>query len=63
MTRNTRFQNRDGRKPMTFNNTHSKPMQATNCQRLERFARFLENRGCPVKLVYRQSDTEIRWLD
>ncbi len=32
-------------------------------ERLKKFQRFLENRGCPTRLVYQSTDKDIRWLD
>ena len=32
-------------------------------ERIKRFERFLENRGCPTRLVYHAANEKIDWID
>ncbi|MDX9753891.1 MAG: hypothetical protein RBU29_08020 [bacterium] len=32
-------------------------------ERLKRFADYLENRGCPVRLNFAPKEKEIQWID
>jgi len=41
----------------------SRPSSRENrTERLQRFENYLESRGCPVRLVCRTRDEDIRWL-
>lgn len=42
----------------------SKSQQTETNERIKRFADYLENRGCPVRLRYvsTNTDDEIRWI-
>jgi|GEM_PF-6000761 hypothetical protein len=62
MVHRNHFHNRNSRRPTLLVETEPKPVQPQKCDRLERFAQFLKNRGCPVKLVYRETETDIRWI-
>ncbi len=61
MLNNNRFQNRNSSSPKLQVDREQQHIHY-NCDRFKRFTQFLENRGCPVKLVFHEPEREIRWL-
>ncbi len=62
MVNNNRFHNRDSHSPRLKAAVEEGQHLNNNCNRLKRFTQYLENRGCPVKLVFNKQENEIRWL-
>lgn len=51
------------RQTTSMNKKTTKSVDKATDERLKRFAEYLENRGCPVRLNFAPKDQEIQWID